>query len=220
MGIEDRDWYRESYRSKERKANGSWYQNTYGWYYRLRGETFGPSDKDNILRLVREHTLDEYSLVKHEGLPDWTPIGKLSYEFPLHSSGRRSGSGTARTGNFYTYAAPLKNDWAWFLAIIPIYWTFIDALLGKYGFSDTVGIIACIALETTAALLDMKRARDAGYDTKDWLWIMYLWTPAYLIQRSRKTDHKKGYVITAIVMSVAYILFYGVIFYLQDQRMR
>lgn len=212
MGIEDRDWYRESYRSKERKANGSWYQNTYGWYYKLRGQTFGPCDKDNILRLAREHTLDEYTLVRHEGLPDWTPIGKLSYEFPLHRSGRTN------SGNCYSYALPLKNDWAWLLAIVPVYWIFLDAFLGKYGFPYTVQIIVCVALETVAALLDMRRARDAGYDTKDWLWIIYLWTPAYLIQRSHKTDHKKGYVITAILMSVAYILFYAFIFYMEDQR--
>ena len=139
MGIEDRDWYQESYRSKERKANGSCYQNTFGWYYKLRGQTFGPCDKDNILCLIREHTLDEHTLVKHEGLLDWTPVGTLSYEFPLHKPRRN------RNGNF----------------------------------------------NNCTALLDMKRNRDVGYDTKDWLWIIYLWTPLYLIQRSRKTDHKK-----------------------------
>ena len=214
MGIEDRDWYQESYRSKERKANGSCYQNTFGWYYKLRGQTFGPCDKDNILRLIREHTLDEHTLVKHEGLLDWTPVGTLSYEFPLHTPRRN------RNGNFNNCTALPKNDWAWFLAIMPIYWIYINSILEKYGFPDIVQVIACVALETVAALLDMKRNRDVGYDTKDWLWIIYLWTPLYLIQRSHKTDHKKGYVITAILMSVAYFSFYGFIFYLEEEYIR
>lgn len=83
MSLDDRDWYRDAQNERERRGYGGSYQNTTGWYYRLGGETFGPCDKDNIMRLIREGTLSGSTLVKHVGLNNWTPIRDLAYEFPI-----------------------------------------------------------------------------------------------------------------------------------------
>lgn len=81
MGMQDRDWYQREQREREYKAAGVKYRNSQGWYYRLNGYDFGPCDKDNICRLMREHRLDDSSLVRH-GSSEWTPISKLRKEFP------------------------------------------------------------------------------------------------------------------------------------------
>ena len=81
MGIQERDWYQRDQRAKEYKAAGVKYKNSQGWYYRLNGYDFGPCDKDNICRLMREHRLDDSSLVKH-GSGEWMQISKLRKEFP------------------------------------------------------------------------------------------------------------------------------------------
>lgn len=80
--IEDREWYQEKQRQNDRKKFGSSYQNSYGWYYKLRGQEFGPCDKDNIMRLIREHTLSSDSLVKQGKQSQWIPIRNLPREFP------------------------------------------------------------------------------------------------------------------------------------------
>ena len=81
MGIQERDWYQRDQRAKEYKAAGLKYKNSLGWYYRLNGYDFGPCDKDNICRVMREHRLDDSSLVKH-GAGEWMQISKLRKEFP------------------------------------------------------------------------------------------------------------------------------------------
>ena len=81
VGIQERDWYQRDQRAKEYKAAGVKYKNSQGWYYRLNGYDFGPCDKDNICRLMREHRLDDSSLVKH-GSGEWMQISKLRKEFP------------------------------------------------------------------------------------------------------------------------------------------
>jgi hypothetical protein len=81
VSIQERDWYQRDQRAKEYKAAGVKYKNSQGWYYRLNGYDFGPCDKDNICRLMREHRLDDSSLVKH-GSGEWMQISKLRKEFP------------------------------------------------------------------------------------------------------------------------------------------
>ena len=93
MGIQERDWYQRDQRAKEYKAAGVKYKNSQGWYYRLNGYDFGPCDKDNICRLMREHRLDDSSLVKH-GSGEWMQISKLRKEFPkggyIYKTGKKS----------------------------------------------------------------------------------------------------------------------------------
>lgn len=196
MGIYDRDWYQQEQKEKERRAYGSTYQNSFGWYYKLRGHEFGPCDKDNIMRLLRERTLNENTLVRKGTVMQWMPIKQLKYEFPPNGS-----TFVKQT----PHTLPLKNDWAWLLAITPIWFALISFLATQYHLSSTIQTLCCIVFETVVALADMKRARDAGYNTKNWIWIMYLWTPAYLIQRSLKTDHQKGYMIVGILISLIHI---------------
>jgi len=81
MGMQERDWYQRDQREKEYKAAGLKYRNSLGWHYMLNGHDFGPCDKDNICRLMREHALNDSTLVK-QGSGPWTPISKLRKEFP------------------------------------------------------------------------------------------------------------------------------------------
>ena len=100
MGIQERDWYQRDQRAKEYKAAGLKYKNSLGWYYRLNGYDFGPCDKDNICRLMREHRLDDSSLVKH-GSGEWMQISKLRKEFPkggyIYKTGKK-GSASVHVG--------------------------------------------------------------------------------------------------------------------------
>lgn len=117
MGIQERDWYQRDQRAKEYKAAGVKYKNSQGWYYRLNGYDFGPCDKDNICRLMREHRLDDSSLVKH-GSGEWMQISKLRKEFP-------KGGYIYKTGKNITNASSKHSGicvsiWGIILAVLAI----------------------------------------------------------------------------------------------------
>ena len=102
MGMQERDWYQRDQREKEYKAAGLKYRNSLGWHYMLDGHDFGPCDKDNICRLMREHTLNDSTLVK-QGSGPWKQISKLRKEFPeggyIYQTGKKAGR-TAGKRNF------------------------------------------------------------------------------------------------------------------------
>ncbi|MCH4013777.1 MAG: hypothetical protein LKE64_05565 [Solobacterium sp.] len=82
MGIEERDWHRREIQDRQRRAEGVKYRNSDNWYYFLDGRWFGPCDKDNIMRLMRNHLLNKDTMVKQGNNGTVHTIGKLKKEFP------------------------------------------------------------------------------------------------------------------------------------------
>lgn len=82
MGVEERDWYRKEIQDRERKAEGVKYRNSDNWYYFLDGRWFGPCDKDNIMRLMRNHLLNKDTMVRQGDNGTVYTISKLKKEFP------------------------------------------------------------------------------------------------------------------------------------------
>jgi hypothetical protein len=110
MGMQERDWYQRDQRQKEYEASGLKYRNSLGWHYMLNGHDFGPCDKDNICRLMREHTLNDSTLVK-QGSGPWTPISKLRKEFPkggyIYQTGKHRSASSSRR-DIYIAGSPIS----------------------------------------------------------------------------------------------------------------
>ena len=53
------------------------------WYYRHEARTEGPVPTEDILRLLRDGTLGQQSLLWREGLAQWHPLSTLRPELGL-----------------------------------------------------------------------------------------------------------------------------------------
>ena len=153
MGIQERDWYQRDQRTKEYKAAGVKYKNSQGWYYRLNGYDFGPCDKDNICRLMREHRLDDSSLVKH-GAGEWMQISKLRKEFPkggyVYSQNRAANvSGNAK-GRFSLSIAGIILGAASLLLGVTCQWNIVSMII----------IVALSVLTPSILKTEWKRKRS------------------------------------------------------------
>ena len=140
MGIQERDWYQRDQREKEYKAAGVKYRNSQGWHYKLDGYDFGPCDKDNICRLMREHRLNENSLVR-QGSGEWTPIFKLRKEFP--KGGYIYKTGKNREDESGKKSGIRVSIWGIILAILAL----------SCGLFESAGIEKIVALTALSILL-------------------------------------------------------------------
>jgi hypothetical protein len=74
------------------------------------------------------------------------------------------------------------------------------------GYSEWLGTIIFVGLNTTFALLDVSELKAKGRDPEGWMWLGLLFVPVYMFIRAAKIGKKYGYAITWCVAFALYLI--------------
>jgi hypothetical protein len=174
------------------------------WFYEEKGERKGEIGTPQIIELIRTGQLIYGSLVWKRGMPDWIQIEKTELRHHLEAfsppplTGRR-----------------VSNTLAWLLAFAPLIGfmlqCFAAGLTGdsesqwEQAMADSRYWYLTLILNIVFSLLDEKRLKQAGYDTRRFkLWVLIL--PVYLYKRAKVLNQMQAPCIVWVICFVLTLL--------------
>lgn len=161
------------------------------WYYALNGERHGPVSRLELLNLYKNEKVFLGTKVWKSGMPEWADI---SHTDLIDKS---------------TEPPPLKgedinNTLVWILAFTPILGTLLEYIIaGAIGVaSGSLWFITTI-LNTILCIIDERKIKKAGYNTKEMLVWAIFFIPVYLFRRAHLLKQKSIY---AIVWCITFVI--------------
>jgi hypothetical protein len=165
------------------------------WYYAKDGMRMGPYPANQLLGLYHNKTIELDTQVWRKGLNDWTEIGRSE----LH---QKVGSPPPIPGG------EISNNLVWILAFVPILGTLLEYIIaGEIGIASGSLWFVTIAINCIICVMDERKLKNAGYDTKKVIvWAIFL-VPVYLYKRAKLLKHNPSYLVVWC-LTFALLVFY------------
>lgn len=159
------------------------------WHVEQNGKRTGPFTTPQVQAMIAAKQLTRDSLTWRPGEAAWTPL----HQTPLASS--FADEPPPLTG------AAIPNGLVWVLAFAPLIGEFTAGLIAGITNTDIDSYWwVTLALNIVLSLMDERRLKAAGHDTKKMggAWLV----PVYLYKRSRVLKHNLAYFIVWVVCFV------------------
>lgn len=169
------------------------------WHYEFMGTRKGPVDSLAMQNLLQKTVISASTLVWRPGFDDWIELGRseLKHLLPQNIPPPLSG-------------ARVNNTYVWILAFAPILGGFLEAIVaGMITGSDSPVVIQAamknlwwitVMLNILLLVLDERRIRAAGHDTKSFSGTWLFLVPLYLFKRAKYLKQNPAYAWIWLVM--------------------
>lgn len=153
------------------------------WYYALNGERIGAISKSELLNLYKTEKIFLSTKVWKSGMSDWVELGQTDLiekdNLPPPLKGK-----------------DINNTLVWILAFVPIIGTALEYLIsGAIGITSGSLWFVTVILNFVLCIIDERKLKKAGYNTKEMmLWAIFL-VPVYLFRRAYLLKQKNTYAI-------------------------
>ncbi|RAI38985.1 hypothetical protein CH341_26780 [Rhodoplanes roseus] len=161
------------------------------WFYTLGGQRLGPISSSALRQLLDDRKVHAETPVWRRGQTSWmllreTEFGLLLSEVPPPVA-----------------AANINNSFVWALAVMPIVYVVLTAvlqvLLSSQELFTLISLVLPFGVNAALCLLDLSQLKRAGYsDGFLTLWALIL-APVYLFVRAKRIGHTPTYAITWVV---------------------
>jgi hypothetical protein len=152
------------------------------YYCTDKGKRVGPISAGDLANLLDAETLTNETLIWHQGLDDWVPIGRTSLRHKPKGPPPVSG-------------AVINNTLVWIVAFVPIIGAVIvNVIAGASGGNPNERWTwwVFIGLNVILCGIDTNILKEAGYNTDrfgSWLWLV----PVYLFKRAKALKQPLSY---------------------------
>jgi len=164
------------------------------WYYVMNGARMGPIPESELIRLYSVHQLSSNTKVWSAETPDWIELGLTRLVIEENNPPPLSGN-------------DISNTYVWILAFVPIIGTIVESMIsGATGIASSSLWIVSIMLNSVLCIVDQRKLKRAGYDTKELLLWAFILVPVYLFRRANLLKQKCTYPIVWCV-TFAILLF-------------
>ena len=163
------------------------------WYVERGGERTGPLSTTQVQQMIDSKLLTRESLSWQQGQPDWKTLASTEFASAF------SHEPPPLTG------AAVPNTIVWVLAFAPLIGEFLAGLFaGLFKLNMHSLWWITLALNIVLSLLDERKLKAAGHDTKRlgsaWL------VPVYLYKRAQALKHNLAYFIVWVACFVLIVL--------------
>ena len=164
------------------------------WHIEQKGERRGPLSVAQVAEMIRSNQLTRESLSWRPGTADWTPLSNTAFATHFdHEPPPLTG-------------AAVSNGLIWTLAFAPLIGEFIAGVLAALAHTSINKFWwVTLALNIGLSLLDERKLRAAGHDTKKMGGAWFV--PVYLYKRSQVLKQNLAYFIVWVVCCVVILAF-------------
>ncbi|MDQ0089158.1 hypothetical protein J2T12_002568 [Paenibacillus anaericanus] len=153
------------------------------WYYVLRGERYGPVSRPELLNLYKSEKIFLSTKVWKAGMSGWVDVNHTDLIDKSNQPPPLQGD-------------DINNTLVWVLAFIPIIGPLLEYIIsGAIG--ETSGSLWFITtiINTILCIIDERKLKKAGYNTKEMLlWAIFI-VPVYLFRRAHLLKQKNVYAV-------------------------
>jgi hypothetical protein len=157
------------------------------WFYILNGKRSGPVTTDRIKNMYADGIISYNTKVWQKGYPDWV-------EFRYTNLINFADTPPPLTGK------DVKNTLMWILAFTPLFYAIINNSIEYYSM-----IIITILLNSILCIVDERKLKKAGHDTKELLVWAFILIPVYIFRRASLLKQKKSYAIVWCLFFLIYL---------------